>query len=168
MGRRDDDVTALYQQALDMADGLYNLARRLTGDAADAEDLVQETYTRAVAGLGGFERGTNLRAWLFRILRNAHVDALRRRAVDPTDRDAELPEVAPASGDRELRGVVAGDVEAALASLPPVAREIILLELEGLSEAEMATVLGVPVGTVKSRLSRARAALRAKLAEYAP
>ena len=167
MARRDDDVTALYQQALDMADGLYNLARRLTGDAADAEDLVQETYARAVAGLGGFERGTNLRAWLFRILRNAQIDARRRRAADPTDRAAELPEVAPASDDRELRAVAVGDVEAALAALPAAAREIVLYELEGLSESEIARVLDVPVGTVKSRLSRARAALRAALAEYA-
>ena len=162
MSRPGDDTNALYRQALDMADGLYNLARRLTGAAADADDLVQETYARAVAGLGGFERGTNLRAWMFRILRNAHIDAMRRRSVDPTDRAAAVPDVGASSDDAAVR-----DVERAIASLPDHAREVVLLDLEGLSESEIASVLGVAVGTVKSRLSRARASLRELLEAYA-
>jgi RNA polymerase sigma-70 factor (ECF subfamily) len=167
---RGNDTSALYQQALTHADGLYNLARRLTGGTGDAEDLVQDTYTRAFAGLAGFERGSNLRAWLFRILRNAYIDALRRRGNDPIDRDGEmLDDNGPVASTaaNQLRDCVAGDIEAAIAELPVAAREVLLLDIEGLSEAEMATIVGVPVGTIKSRLSRARAALRAALQEYA-
>jgi RNA polymerase sigma-70 factor (ECF subfamily) len=162
MSRPSDDAPALYRQALDMADGLYNLARRLTGADADADDLVQETYARAIAGLGGFERGTNLRAWMFRILRNAHIDAARRRKIDPTDRAAELPDVGAPDAPRDA----IADVERAIAALPDAAREVVLLDLEGLSESEIASIVGAPVGTVKSRLSRARASLREALEAY--
>lgn len=170
MSRQSDDLAELYRQALDMADSLYNLAHRLTGGDSDAEDLVQETYARAVAGLGGFARGTNLRAWMFRILRNAHIDQVRRRKVDPTDRGAPLSDemAAPDAGEAGwLSAIVAGEIEAALRALPLASREVVVLDLEGLTELEVAGVLGVPVGTVKSRLSRARAALRERLKDYA-
>jgi RNA polymerase sigma-70 factor (ECF subfamily) len=165
----------LGEHGLALADPLYNLARYLTGNDADAEDLVQETYARALGAREDFEPGTNLKAWLFRILRNAHIDLLRRRKVHKTDGglDTVEPDRAAATaslrGDPELermRGLVARDIEAAMMALPEEHRTVVLLDLEGLTEQETAAVIGCPVGTVKSRLARARKALRAKLADY--
>jgi RNA polymerase sigma-70 factor (ECF subfamily) len=176
--RADDEPASLGQEALAYTDSLYNLARYLTGNATDAEDLVQETYTRALAAAGQFERGTNLRAWLFRILRNTFLSLARRRRSTPLvgGLDTVMPEIeAPGSetwlrNDVELdrlRKLVAAEIENALMSLSEEARLIVLLDLEGLTEAEVAAVMTCPVGTVKSRLSRARLALRRQLADYA-
>jgi RNA polymerase sigma-70 factor (ECF subfamily) len=176
----DDRRGSLGREAVAYADALHNLARYLTGNDTDAEDLVQETYARALAGLGGFEPGTNLKAWLFRILRNTFISGYRRRRSDPTvgglDTVAPSPATDAAGAARlradveldQLRKVVADDIERALMSLTADARTVILLDLEGLTEAEVGEVLGCPVGTVKSRLSRARAALRQRLGDYAP
>ena len=178
MARRDaSGLSAVASEALAYADALHNLARHLTGNAEDAEDLVQETYARALRAEGQFTPGTNLKAWLFRILRNTFVSAWRRRRRDPTvggldtvDPDAQgAVDQAWLRNDFELdrlRKVVAEEIEAALMSLSEDARTVILLDLEGLSEVEVSEVLGCPVGTVKSRLSRARAALRLKLRDY--
>jgi RNA polymerase sigma-70 factor (ECF subfamily) len=167
---------SLPRSALEHVDALYRVARGLTGRDDDAEDLVQETYARAIAAWAQFTAGSNLRAWLFRILRNAHIDAYRRARTNPvrlgwedelTD-EAALPRE-PLRGDAELerlRTVVSGDIEAALASLGVDARAIILLDLEGFTEGELAEALGCAVGTVKSRLSRARATLRERLRDY--
>jgi RNA polymerase sigma-70 factor, ECF subfamily len=161
-------------QALDHADALFRLAYQLTRSHTDAEDLVQDTYARAFSA-SSFEEGTNLRAWLFRILRNAHIDAYRRERRSPIsggyadEDDLAVPQEL-LRDDQELerlRRVVAEDIEAALHTLSPDARTIVLLELEGFTESELATVLGCPLGTVKSRLARARAALRLKLRDYA-
>jgi RNA polymerase sigma-70 factor (ECF subfamily) len=154
------------------------VARRLTRRPADAEDLVQETYARALRGAARFTPGTDLRAWLFRVLRNAFLDGRRREARGlPIDGDAD-PDLAPQPGaaaegwlrgDAELerlRRVVGEEIEEALRALPEDARTVVLLDLEGLGEAEIAEVMGCAPGTVKSRLHRARAALRARLAEY--
>ena len=165
----------LADQALEWADALYNHARHLTGRDGDAEDLVQETYTRAMAGAPTFTAG-NLKAWLFRILRNAFIDGYRRQRFEAPAAEldvAQEPEQgrdASASATLEierLRAVAAGDIQAALASLSEDGREIILLDLEGFTESEVAEMLGCAVGTVKSRLSRARAMLRHRLEEYA-
>jgi RNA polymerase sigma-70 factor (ECF subfamily) len=159
-------------------DALYRVARRLTRRPADAEDLVQETYARALRGAATFVPGTNLRAWLFRVLRNAFLDGVRRegRAI-PVDAGAD-PDGAPdpaAAGDGWLRGdaelerlrrVVGEEIEEALRALSEEARTVVLLDVEGLGEAEIAEVMGCAPGTVKSRLHRARVALRARLAEY--
>ena len=159
------------QDALAYADTLFNLARYLTGNSADAEDLVQETYARAMRGAAQFEPGTNLKAWLFRILRNTWLSLARRRRIDPIV--GGLDTVAPAAAlpakaaalrdDAELdclRKLVAEDIERALMQLTEDARTIVLLDLEGLTEGEVAAVVGCAVGTVKSRLARARQALR--------
>jgi RNA polymerase sigma-70 factor (ECF subfamily) len=176
---RGGDAPQGVEGTLAHADALYNLARYLTRDPTEAEDLVQETYLHALRGWHEFAPGTNLKAWLFRILRNAFVSryrqAVRRPMADPYDTTEPSPEEA-ATGDApepgvlgpdQLRRVLSSEIEAALRSLSEDARTVILLDLEGLTENETAMVVGCAVGTVKSRLNRARAALRAKLADYA-
>ena len=159
-------------EALAYADALHNLARYLTGNAADAEDLVQETYARAFRGAETFVAGTHLKAWLFRILRNTFISDWRRKKHDgpaPLDPVEPAAEEGQLLGDTELgrlRGVVAGEIQAALMTLPEEGRAAILLSLEGFGEAEIADILGCAPGTVKSRLFRARATLRGLLGEY--
>lgn len=168
-------ASALRQEALAHADALFRLAYHLCGDSADAEDLVQETFARAFGAAEQLAEGSNLRAWLFRILRNLHIDHYRKRrgtpVATPFDDEAMTaaePELLRDDHELErLRRVVAEDIERALALLSPDARTVVLLELEGFSESELSTVLGCPAGTVKSRLLRARLALRKHLQEYA-
>jgi len=172
-----EQAGALGREALAYADTLHNLARYLTGNDTDAEDLVQETYSRALRGAAQFTPGTNLKAWLFRILRNTFISQYRRQRNDPTvgglDTVAPVPQAPSDIGwlrdevelDR-LRKVVAEEIERALMTLSEDARTVILLDLEGLSEAETAVVMGCAVGTVKSRLSRARASLRIALKDW--
>jgi RNA polymerase sigma-70 factor (ECF subfamily) len=177
MSRTDAPDPALGQEALAYVDTLHNLARYLTGNEADAEDLVQETYARALRAAGQFTPGTNLKAWLFRILRNTFVSQYRRQRHSPTvggldtvDPPARPGDEAWLLGDIELdrlRNIVAEEIEKALMTLSDESRTVILLDLEGLTETEVADVLGCPVGTVKSRLARARAALRHQLRDYA-
>jgi RNA polymerase sigma-70 factor, ECF subfamily len=170
-------IVSLPPTALDHLDALYRVARRLTGRDDEAEDLVQETYARAIAAAAQFQPDSDLRPWLFRILRNAHIDAYRRAQKNPVRggleddlaADTAATEHEPIRGDADLeriRGSVTADIEAALASLSEQARTIILLDLEGFSESEVAAVLGCALGTVKSRLSRARAILRDRLRDY--
>jgi RNA polymerase sigma-70 factor (ECF subfamily) len=162
-------------QLLAQADALYDFARYLCRDPAEAEDLVQDAFTRALNAESSFSVGSNLRAWLFRILRNTFLDAKRRQRKTPLTAhgDSEIEALADDDwlrGDIEidrLRGFVARDIEAALNRLSDDARSVILLDLEGFTESEIASVMDTAVGTVKSRLARARAALREALKEYA-
>jgi RNA polymerase sigma-70 factor (ECF subfamily) len=168
---------SLPREALDHLDALFHFARHLTGDDMDADDLVQETYARAHAASARFVSGTNLRAWLFQILRNLFVDERRRKhrsplcgSLDADDRTEGIASNEALRGDDELerlRRVVAQEIEAALQSFSVDAREVVLLDLEGFTENELAEMLGCSPGTVKSRLSRARAALRERLRDYA-
>jgi len=162
------------REALVHVDALYNHARRMVRNPADADELVQETYVRALAGAHTFVGG-NLKGWLFRILQNTHIDMRRRNRRQPSVSDCDISDdVVEANLARsnpradELRGLITEEIEAALASLSDDARTIVLLDLEGFSESEVAEVIDCPVGTVKSRLSRARAILRERLSEHAP
>jgi RNA polymerase sigma-70 factor (ECF subfamily) len=176
-GRRAAEMTepeSLAREALVHLDALYNHARRMVRNAADADELVQETYVHALAGAHTFVGG-NLKGWLFRILQNTHVDMRRRNRRQPAVSDYDISDdVVEASVVRnspradELRGLVTEEIEAALASLSEDARTIVLLDLEGFTESEVAEVIDCPVGTVKSRLSRARAILRERLSDHAP
>lgn len=165
----------LATEALSHVDALYAFAWRLARNAAQAEDLVQETFVRALASAGQFAPGTRLKAWLFRILRNVFIDQCRRAGrLETYDADDDSTQLAapsePLRGDHELerlRKIVATDIDAALRALPEPQRSVVLLDLEGFSEAEMAEVLDCAAGTIKSRLARARAALRVQLKEYA-
>ncbi len=165
-----------FADALAHADALYSFARRLAGNGSDAQDLVQETYARALEAWDPGAPPTRLAAWLFRILRNAHLDRRRRDGRSPLQSDGDLDEASAQDDDAWLRSdfeleamrrLVSDEIEAALSCLTEDARAVILLDLEGFTESEVAEVLGCAVGTVKSRLARAREALRRRLAEYA-
>ena len=160
---------SLAERALHHVDELYGLARHLCGNTSDAEDLVQDTYARALAGASRFEDGTNLRAWLFRILRNCFIDHARRKKIVLEIPDDTLDTTVPETWDRaaldQLRYLTGGEITAAIAALPVEFRFVVLLDLEGFSEAETADIVHCAPGTVKSRLSRAKARLRIALKE---
>ncbi|HEY5958354.1 MAG TPA: RNA polymerase sigma factor [Polyangiaceae bacterium] len=166
----------LNEQILQQFDALYNFAHHLTNQGTVAEDLVQETFVRALSATHTVRTGSNVKAWLFCILRNAYIDWLRRQKrhlalndeLDECEVAADAKE--PLRGDAELaqlRRLVAADIEAALSALNAESRTVILLDWEGFSEREIAEVMSIAGGTVKSRLARARAAMRKKLWEYA-
>ena len=156
--------------AVPLFDQLYNFARWLTQDTAEAGDVVQETYAKALKGFSSFRPGTNFRAWMYRILRNCFLSSRTglkvTLALDAEGEQSELPaeNVTPESilieqADREI-------VQRSLEELPVHFREILLLcEVEEMSYDEIAEALGIPKGTVMSRLFRARKALRNQLRE---
>ena len=153
--------------ALPLFDQLYNLARWLTQDASEADDLVQETFAKALRGFSSFQLGTNFRAWMYRILRNSFLNS-RTGLKATVEFDEEDTAVAPAAeGTPESLLIQQADrtmVQEALEELPVHFREILLLcEVEEMSYQEIAEALSVPSGTVMSRLFRARKALRERL-----
>ncbi len=160
------------REALAHADALYDFALHLTANPTEADDLVQETYARALGAAERFVAGSNLKAWLFRILQHLFIDGYRRQRDRRTDGglDTAAPPAAPSApgalGEEQVQKVVGHEIEAALMTLSPDARLAILLDLQGFTEAEMATLLDCAPGTVKSRLFRARAALRERLRDY--
>jgi RNA polymerase sigma-70 factor (ECF subfamily) len=141
---------------------LRRYARALVGDRTGADDLVQDTMERGWKKLSSWRRGSDMRAWLFGIMHNLHVDQVRRPSVqtDVLDDDTPMPEVRASQADSlEMR-----DLASALNTLPAGQREILLLvALEEMSYDEVAATLGLPIGTVMSRLSRARQKLRAQM-----
>lgn len=153
--------------AVPLFDQLYNFARWLTRDASEAEDLVQETYAKALRGFSTFQAGTNFRAWIFRILRNSFLNSRTGlKTVVPLgeDEDIELVSADPTPEGILLAKMDQRTVREALEDLPIHFREVLLLcEVEEMSYEEIAQTVGIPIGTVMSRLSRARKALRGKL-----
>ena len=150
-------------------DAAYNLARWLMGNPVDAEDVVHDAFVRAMAGAGRF-RGGDERAWLLAIVRNACYSTHRRQrvrqasALDPLDEDAHEDTAAPSPEQRAIDGDTRRRVRRAVEALAPEFREVIVLrEFEGLSYKEIADVVDVPIGTIMSRLSRARGQLAAAL-----
>lgn len=162
-------------------DALYGAALRLTRHRSDAEDLLQETLLKAWRSFHTFEEGTNVRAWLFRILMNAHIDRYRRSVREPETTDVEdvgdfylyskvqESDLLRRVGDPEklLERVMEHEVREALESLPDHFRGVVVLaDLQGFSYREIADILGIPVGTVMSRLFRGRRLLQRKLWDY--
>jgi RNA polymerase sigma-70 factor, ECF subfamily len=161
-------ATTFEDLALPLFDQLYNFARWLTKDALEAEDLVQEAYVKALRGFSGFQAGTNFRAWIFRILRNSFLTSrsgLKTKVALEEDGLDAMPSPAPTPEDVLIAESNRERVRNAMTELPVSYREILLLcEVEEMSYDEIAQVLGIPVGTVMSRLHRARKALRALIA----
>lgn len=159
-------------EALACIDSLYGTALRLTRRPADAEDLVQETFLKAFKAEAQFTRGTNLKAWLFTILHNTYLNMRRRDGRNPIEVDSEVVEQAGADSTREhtpeeilTRETLDADLQAALDDLPAAFRQAVWLrDVEELTYAEIAGVLGVPIGTVMSRISRGRRLLHDRLA----
>jgi len=177
----DPDSAAFESEALGMLDGTYRLARWLVPRESDARDLVQETYLHALEARKTFRPGASMRAWLSSILRNRFVDLCRRRGhevlwAEGADELRTLETTGDAKtsffGDDELARLttlVRGDIGRALQALPENHRTVVLLcDVEHWRWEEAAAVLEVPIGTVQSRLFRARRALRRLLSEYAP
>jgi RNA polymerase sigma-70 factor (ECF subfamily) len=164
---RGGPETEFAQAALAHVDSLYGTALRLTRRAADAEDLVQDTYLKAFRSAHQFEAGTNLKAWLFTILHNTYRNIRRHDGRSPVEVDSEAVEraVSDAPGTHSpeqilTRATLDADLQGALDALPDAFRQAVWLrDVEELSYAEMAKVLDVPMGTVMSRISRGRRAL---------
>jgi RNA polymerase sigma-70 factor, ECF subfamily len=165
---QDDQPLAGFEDlAMPLFDSLYNFARWLAHNSSDAEDLVQETYLKALRGFASFQPGTNFRAWIFQILRNTFLSScsrLERRMTVALDSEDEGPELAV---DMETPETIlmnrsnAQLVQRAIGDLPVHYREALLLcEVEEMSYQEIAEILSVPIGTVMSRLARARKAVR--------
>src|SRR3954447_8051976 len=177
------DQATFEAQAMEFMPSLYTAALRMTRNPADAEDLVQETYLKAFRGFGGFEQGTNLKAWLYRILTNTYINSYRAKRRRPEESDLEEVEdlylyrrlggleaaAAGRSAEDELLDVYTDDeVKGAIESLPEQFRmPVLLADVEGFSYKEIADILDIPIGTVMSRLHRGRKGLQKKLWEFA-
>ena len=189
MSVRSDSLTAMAdqatfaEQAMPLMSSLYSGALRMTRNPADADDLVQETYLRAYRGFGGFTEGTNLKAWMYRILTNTYINAYRAKQRRPDE--SELDEVEDLYLYKRLGGLEAAtlgrsaedelmdtfseaEVKQAVEDLPENFRMAVLLaDVEGFSYKEIAEILDIPIGTVMSRLHRGRKALQKGLFDYA-
>jgi RNA polymerase sigma-70 factor, ECF subfamily len=173
------DADAFAAQALAFLEPLYATAMRLTRNRPDAEDLIQDTLVKAFRFADRFERGTNLKAWLFTILHNTWRNRRRHAARDTVEVDSERVEQAASLPDGPmaldtpehilLRSSLNADLQAALDELPDAFREAVWLrDVEEFSYAEIADMLGIPIGTVMSRISRGRRLLFEKLTAEEP
>ena len=166
----DQPLVGFEELAMPLFDSLYNFARWIAHDSDDAEDLVQETYLKALRSFASFQPGTNFRAWIFQILRNTFLSSrtkFERRMTDTLDSEEDGPELAV---DIETPETILMNrsnsqlVQRAIDDLPVHYRETLLLcEVEEMSYQEIAEILSIPIGTVMSRLARARKAVRESL-----
>lgn len=169
------------QEMLPYLDAMYNFAFRLTLDEDDAKDLVQDTYLKAFRFINSFEKGTNAKAWLFRILKNSFINDFRKKSKEPAKVDYQEVETFYNSEDFEseievtndlrtesVQDLIGDEVASAINFLEVDFRiAIILCDIEGFTYEEMAKILDIPIGTVRSRLHRARGLLKEKLSSYA-
>jgi RNA polymerase sigma-70 factor, ECF subfamily len=174
---RESSIATFEELAMPLFDSLYNFAGWLTGNSPEAEDLVQETYLKALKGFSSFQPGTNFRAWIFRILRNTFLTSrtgLQATRTVPLEEDDDKDKEATAAvavttdtPESILLGRASQQaIQTALEKLPVIFREVLLLcDVEEMSYQEISETISIPMGTVMSRLSRARRALRAELQE---
>lgn len=167
------------QEFLPQLQAMYNFALRLTFDEDEAKDLVQDTYLKAYRFINSFQSGTNAKAWLFRILKNSFINDFRKKSKEPSKVDYQEVETFYNSDDvnmpitsdlrvDSLKDMIGDEVSIALNSLAVDYRTIIILcDLEGFTYEEMSKILDIPIGTVRSRLHRARHLLKDKLRNYA-
>jgi len=160
-------------------DAMYNFAYRLTFDQDDAKDLVQDTYMKAYRFINSFQKGTNAKAWLYRILKNSFINDFRKKSKQPSKVDYQEVENFYNSDNVDenktvdlrvdtVKDMIGDEVSNALNSLAVDFRTVIILcDLEGFTYEEMAKILDIPIGTVRSRLHRARNLLKEKLKSYA-
>jgi RNA polymerase sigma-70 factor (ECF subfamily) len=177
------DQATFEEDALQYARQLYSAAMRMTRNPADAEDLVQETFLKGYRAYGTFEEGTNLKAWLYRILTNTFINKYRTESRRPKQTDladvedlymyrriatGDSAEASRSTEDRVLDGLVESDIKQAVEELPENFRlPVLLADLEGFSYKEIAEILDIPIGTVMSRLHRGRKAMQKRLWEFA-
>lgn len=176
------DPSRFAEQAMEHMSALYTAALRMTRNPADAEDLVQETYLKAYRAFESFQEGTNLKAWLYRILTNTYINTYRAKKRRPDESDLEEVEdlylyrrlggleaarTGQSAEDEVLERFSDAEVKAAIEALPEQFRMAVLLaDVEGFSYKEIAEILDVPIGTVMSRLHRGRRALQKRLYEF--
>lgn len=175
------DQASFAEDTTGFMDSLYTAALRMTRNRSDAEDLVQETYLKAYRGYGGFEAGTNLKAWLYRILTNTFINSYRARSRRPEETELDDVEelylfrrmsrwdegLGRSAEEEALAWVTDDEVKVALESLPESFRmSVLLADVEGFSYKEIAEIMDVPVGTVMSRLHRGRRALQKALHDF--
>ena len=167
------------QEFMPHINSMYNFAYRLTLDPDDAKDLLQDTYLKAFRFIDSFQQGTNAKAWLFRILKNSFINDYRKKSKEPSKVDYQEVETFYNSEDVDrqitpdlrveaLQDMIGDEISTALNALDVDFRTVIILcDLEGFKYEEMAKILDIPIGTVRSRLHRARNLLKEKLSEYA-
>jgi RNA polymerase sigma-70 factor (ECF subfamily) len=172
-------INVFEKEFMPYIDSMYNFAYRLTFDEDDAKDLVQDTYMKAYRFINSFQEGTNAKAWLYRILKNSFINDYRKKSKEPSKVDYQEVEQFYNSEDtpRDLtvdlrseatKDMIGDEVSNALNSLAIDFRTVVILcDLEGFTYEEMAKILDIPIGTVRSRLHRARNLLREKLGTYA-
>ena len=175
------DQADFAEQAMPFMSALYSAAMRMTRNPSDAEDLVQETYLRAYRSYASFEDGTNLRAWLFRIMTNQYINTYRAKQRRPVETDLDdvedlylyrrvgnLGALSRSAEDTLLELFTDDEVKTALEELPDAFRiPVLLADVEGFSYKEIAEMTEVPIGTVMSRLHRGRKAMHKKLYHFA-
>ncbi len=176
------DPSTFAEQAMPLMDQLYSAALRMTRNSSDAEDLVQETYMKAYRGYDRFQEGTNLKAWMYRILTNSYINRYRQKQRRPDESDiadvedmylykrlgGENSEIGSSAEDAFLDSVTDDVVKAAIEAIPENFRIAVLLaDVEGFAYKEIADILDVPIGTVMSRIHRGRKALEKQLHDYA-